>query len=71
MARKDPLRGLQVGHKVRLRGYPEIRTIVEIYNQERYKGGVRLDQPVPVDSIFVSWNADDLVPCRDLNRKTT
>ena len=52
---------LKVGDVVRVIGHQleGERTIVEVLNQERYDGGVRIDKPV--DGIFIHWNEDSLI----------
>ena len=54
-----------VGKKVYVRGHHICgqRTIVRHYPD--IDGGVRLDQPVPANDIYVSWNIDALVPWED------
>lgn len=54
-----------VGKQVYVRGHhiSGPRTIVRHY--ANIDGGVRLDQPVPANDIFVSWNIEELVPWED------
>lgn len=56
---------LTVGSKVLVIGHEDDgeRTVVEVYDQQRYPGGVRLNRAVGPDKaygLFVSWNEDEL-----------
>lgn len=60
-----PQKHLVVGSKVRVIGHEADgeRTVVEIYDQQRYEGGVRLNRavgPWKEHGLFVSWNEEEL-----------
>ena len=57
---KTPTLGLAVGDTVVVLGYEQYgtRRIVELYDQDKIPGGVKLDDPV---DLLRSWNEDELV----------